>query len=271
MITKRGSRWRVVVQAGRDPITQRRLQLSGSAATKPEALKLERELMRRAVESATPDLTIRQLVKEFWASDPRLAATTRANYRANLDSHVLPIIGDRRCSEIRPRLVASFLRYLDTDRNLSPGTIRKIRTVLSSVMSFAVAMEYVESNAVVKVPPPQLPESRRVAPTLEETAAILLAAEVHDPEFLTYLWVAAEEGGRRGETLALRWGGVDFERGELVIDSTVTRGDDGVHVRPRTKNRQPRRVAVSALTLGRLRERRSAPRPDPRAAGGALG
>jgi hypothetical protein len=125
------------VQNGRDPITQRRLQLSGSAATKADALKLQREFMRRAVEGSTPDPTIRQLVEEFWASDPRLAATTRANYRANLDRHVVPILGDRRCSEIRPRLVAAFLRHLAIDGSLGAGTIRKIRTVLSSVMSFA--------------------------------------------------------------------------------------------------------------------------------------
>jgi integrase len=256
MISKRGTRWRVVVQNGRDPITQRRLQLSASAATKAEARKVERELMRRAVARAAPDLTVRQLVAEWWASNPRLAATTKSNYRGNLESHVLPVIGDRRISEIRPRLVSSFLQFLDHDRHLSPGTIRKVRTVLSSVMSYAVAMEYVESNPVMKVPPPELPDSSRIAPTVAETAAIMLASEIHDPAFLTYLWVAAEEGGRRGETLALRWGGVDFDTGIIDIDSTVTRGDDGVHVRPRTKNKKSRRVAISDLTLDRLREHR---------------
>ena len=100
-------------------------------------------------------------------------------------------------------------------------------------------MEYVESNAAMKVPPPETNATARVAPTLEETARILLEAEATDPDFLTYLWVAAETGGRRGETLALRWGGVDFDAGTVSIDGSVSIGDDGSQLRSRTTTRGP--------------------------------
>jgi integrase len=251
----------VVVQAGRDPVTRKRKQLSGSVGSESEAVSLEAELRRRVAEADGPCPTIGLLVEEWWASSPRLAASTRSNYRATMDSHVLPLLGHRPVSEIRPRLVAQFLRHLQSDKALSPGTVRKVRTVLSSVISYAVTMEYVESNAVMKVPPPERSDARRVAPTVEEAAAILVAAERHDRAFLTYPWVAAEEGGRRGETLALRWGGIDVERRVLTIDSTVTRGDDGVQVRPRTKTNKPRRVAVSSMTLALLAEHRAAAKP----------
>jgi integrase len=246
----------VVVEAGRDPVTQQRRQLSGSAATRAEALEVERRLLRQAADSINTNLTVEQLVREWWASGPRLAATTKSNYRSNLERHVLPILGQRKVKEMRPRLVAAYLRHLQDEVGLGSGTVRKVRTVLSSVMSYGVAMEYLDSNPVMKVPPPELGDTERVAPTIEETAAIMLAADEHDPAFSTFLWVAAEEGGRRGETLALRWGGVDFDNGVLTIDSTVTRGDDGVQVRPRTKTKKPRRVAVSELTLERLRGHR---------------
>ena len=45
---------------------------------------------------------------------------------------------------------------------------------------------------------------------------------------------------------------MDFASGVLTIDSTVTKGDDGVQVRPRTKTKKPRRVAVSSMTLAYL-------------------
>jgi hypothetical protein len=48
MIQKRGNRWRVVVQAGRDPLSGARRQLSGSAATERDAVRLERQLRRQA-------------------------------------------------------------------------------------------------------------------------------------------------------------------------------------------------------------------------------
>jgi integrase len=117
-------------------------------------------------------------------------------------------------------------------------------------------MEYIESNPVMKVPPPEVPPSGRIAPTVEETAHLLLKAEETDPEFLTFLWVTAEGGGRRGETLALRWRDVDFDRGTLTITQTVTTGEDGVKLRPTTKTGRGRTIAVSAFTLARLLEHR---------------
>jgi integrase len=251
MIQKRGNRWRVVVQGGRDPVTRKRFQLSGSTATERQAVALERELRLRIERGVSSRLTVHQLVDEWWAAGPRLAETTAANYQSNLDRHILPLLGDRHVDEVRPRLVAAFLRELE-GAGLGAATVRKVRTVLSAVMSFAVAMEFVESNPVMKVPPPELPPSERVAPTLDETARILLAAERHDPAFLTYLWVAAEEGGRRGETLALRWGGVDFNASTITIDSVISIGRDGAQARPRTKTKKPRTIAISSLTLQQL-------------------
>ncbi|HEY8523814.1 MAG TPA: tyrosine-type recombinase/integrase [Acidimicrobiales bacterium] len=257
MIHERGKRWRVVVQARRDPITGKRHQLSGSAATEREALAMEREFRRRVEAGITGRILVRDLVEEWWASGPRLAPTTAANYKLNLDNHILPVLGGKRAEEIRPRLVGQFLRRLQSD-GMHPATVRKVRSVLSAVMSYAVAMEYAESNPVMKVPPPELPEAERVAPTVEEAAQLLLYAEEDDPLFHAYLWVAAEEGGRRGETLALRWKGVDFERSCVTIDSVISAGVDGVQVRGRTKTKKPRTIAVSRFTLDLLAERKQA-------------
>ena len=256
MIQKRGKRWRVVVQGGRNPITARRYQLSGSAASEREAVRLERQLRFQAADGSGAAVTLRQLVDEWRASRPRLAPTTVVNYRDNLENHILPVLGDRKVSELRPRLIAAFLRHLSDEQSLAPATVRKVRTVLSAVMSYGVAMEYVESNPVMKVPPPEVPPSTRVAPTVEETARLLLTAEEHDPDFLAFLWVAAEEGGRRGETLALRWKDVDFERGTVTISRTITIGEDGVRVRSTTKTRRARTIAISRVSLDHLRELR---------------
>jgi hypothetical protein len=97
-------------QAGRDPITGKRHQLSGSAATEREALAMEREFRRRVEAGISGRILVRDLVEEWWASGPRLAPTTAANYKLNLDNHILPVLGDKRADEIRPRLVCQFLR-----------------------------------------------------------------------------------------------------------------------------------------------------------------
>lgn len=250
MIRQRGGRWRVVVQAGRDPFTRRRRQLSGSAPTEAAARRLEEDLLARVARMAAGDteLTLAQVVEEWWAAKPRLSPSAALNYRQNLDSHILPLLGERPVREIRPRLVAGFMRHLDEKNQLSPATIRKVRTVLSSVMSYAVAMEHTDANPVMKVPPPQLlDEGDEVAPTLEEACRILVAAEA-DQAFNTYLWLAAEAGGRCGEVLALRWRSIDVLAGVVHVSEAVSRGADGVHARPRTKTKQRREIALSTVT-----------------------
>jgi hypothetical protein len=164
MIQKRGTRWRVVVQGPRDELTGKRRQLSGSAATEREAVELERSLRLQAERRLGRRVRLRDLVEEWWDPRPRLAPTTPANYRSNLDVHVLPVLGQRFAEEIRPRLVASFMRHL-ADKGLAPGTVRRVRTVLSAVMSYAVAMEYLESNPVMKVPHDGARHSRCVGAT----------------------------------------------------------------------------------------------------------
>jgi hypothetical protein len=72
----------------------------------------------------------------------------------NLNNHILPMLGDKKVDEIRPRLVAAFLQHLPEQTGMAPATVRKVRTVLSAVMSFAVAMEYADSKPVMKVAPP---------------------------------------------------------------------------------------------------------------------
>jgi hypothetical protein len=62
MIQKRGNRWRVVVQAGRDPLTGARRQLSGSAATEREAVRLERQLRLQTRAGTVGRTTLSRLV-----------------------------------------------------------------------------------------------------------------------------------------------------------------------------------------------------------------
>ncbi len=58
MIQKRGGRWWVVVQLPADPITGARRQLSGSAATEREAVRLERTFRLQAQDGVTGDIAL---------------------------------------------------------------------------------------------------------------------------------------------------------------------------------------------------------------------
>jgi integrase len=105
------------------------------------------------------------------------------------------------------------------------------------------------------------PPEARQAVKLIETAA------TEDPELGLFLMLAVMLGSRRGELCSLRWTDVDFDHGEVLIDSGVIY----IPGRPlidqdRTKNYPKRRVAVGPATLELLRATGSSrPRsPSPR-------
>lgn len=65
--------------------------------------------------------------------------------------------------------------------------------------------------------------------------------------------LAEVDAGRRGEVHGLRWSGVDFTRGLVVLRDTVVHGTGGWKVKPYTKTGGQRTIHLDPHTLARLR------------------
>jgi integrase len=94
-------------------------------------------------------------------------------------------------------------------------------------------------------------------PEARQAVRLIETATIEDPELGLFLMLAVMLGSRRGELCSLRWTDVDFDHGEVLIDSGVIY----VPGRPlidqdRTKNHTKRRVAVGPATLELLRAHR---------------
>jgi integrase len=66
-IRQRGNTWQVIVHAGRDPITGKRRNLTGTTRTKREAQALRAQLVNQANEDRRPttDATLAQLLERW--------------------------------------------------------------------------------------------------------------------------------------------------------------------------------------------------------------
>jgi hypothetical protein len=115
-IRQRGNAWQVIVHAGRDPLTGKRRNLTGTARTKREAQALRARLLTQVDEGRRPatDATVAQLL-ERWLEMADLAWSTRVTYKGYIQRTILPTLGhlplrrldtatlDRFCSELRTR------------------------------------------------------------------------------------------------------------------------------------------------------------------------
>src|SRR5215212_6497703 len=130
-IRQRGNAWQVIVHAGRDPLTGKRRNLTGTARTKREAQALRARLLTQANEGRRPatDATLAQLL-ERWLEMADLAWSTRVTYTGYIEQTILPMLGhlplrrldtatlDHFYSELRGRGVVG--------RPMAPATVRQV-------------------------------------------------------------------------------------------------------------------------------------------------
>jgi integrase len=211
-IRQRGKAWQVIVHAGRDPLTGKRRNLSGTARTKREAQALRARLLTQANEGKQPatDATVAQL-PERWLEMADLAWSTRVTYKGYIERTILPTLGhlplrrldtamlDRCYSQLRSRGGVG-------GRPMAPATVRQVHTILRRALDQAARWGWIPTNPAALASPPRLGSAEIRRPTPEEASRLLETAYETDPDFAVLLWLAATTGARRGE-LCVRCGG----------------------------------------------------------------
>ncbi len=104
----------------------------------------------------------------------------------------------------------------------TPGTLKLMRIVLIMALDVAEEWDLVGKNVARKTRIPRVPQSGGTPLTIDQTRALLAAAERHDIGSIVAMGVYL--GLRRGEIMALQWQDVDLERGTLHVRHTLPRG-----------------------------------------------
>jgi len=173
---------------------------------------------------------------------------TKQYTMARLRHHVVPLLGQRRVSEVNAGDIERFFRDVEAgktarDDKIGPrkrivvrggeGAARKVFRDLSAVFSFARRREIVERNpcetaAVRKTDNHKdrfltLAEVKRFGEAMREMEAEGMNRKALD---IMRLWMLT--GCRREEIASLKWGEIDFEHGSLRFGDSKT----GKNVRP---------------------------------------
>lgn len=271
-VRQRGNAWQVIVDGGRDPVSGRRRQVTGTAANEREAKRLEAKLRSEVDRGkhAGANMTLGALFDRYMDEAGPAGRNTRANRRQSFNNHVRNFVppkapkGTAALGDVSIRkLTTSHLNVLYRsmeDRGYAANTVRNVHVCISAALKFAMDSELVAVNVAAKARKPSVPPSPvRPTPT-DRVVAFLSALEAEgEPsrQLLLLVYLAATLGCRRGELVALRWSDFDFVNSRVIIDERVVVDYDhhGVLVVPATKNGRVRAVSVPPGVMGRVRAR----------------
>ena len=250
--------WELIVEAGRDPVTGRRRQVSRIFHGSLRDAKLARAQLLVEVgrgRHTGAKVTLDHLHEE-WILELRRkgrSPNTIDGYEKVYRRNIGPTLGSMLVTKVTTKTLTDLYRA-HQDRGLSPRSVYQIHACLSSMLTQACRWGWRESNPAQWAEPPSIPNDEPVVPRPEEVLQLIEAAkQSRRPEHARAMFVAATTGVRRAELCALRRSrDVDWDKRELTVScSIVDLARQPVREIP-TKNRRTRRVALDEATLSML-------------------
>lgn len=274
------TRYEVVVDAGVDPLTEKRRQTRKRFASLDEANKARSKIItdvdagNYAVRSAR---TVEQVCNDYVNGRHKLRPTSRAkleydlelfrsrhgskNIQAVTKAHIDAIVRDLR--EGGTKTATGRIR-----RPWSPSAVNKTILAISQVLEDAKEQRFVNSNVAARVDRVEMSAKKLSTYTPAQVSQLLAAA---DEDRLGHAWHLALSGLRRGEVAGLRWSDVDLAANTLtIVNNRTSAGGRTVEGRPKSDTSE-RTLPMTEKIRGALESARTRQKRERLAAGEAYG
>lgn len=143
-----------------------------------------------------------------------LKPNTWNGYETKIRTYIVPALGKRRLSDLRPQHIEAMYSDLRA-RGLAESTVRQTHAILTKALKDAVRVGALGVTPMGRVDPPGTETVDRDQFTLAQ-AAIALKAAGDSARW----WLALFYGMRQGEVLGMQWEYVDWERHAFEIEET---------------------------------------------------
>lgn len=269
-VRKRGAKWCVVVDVGRDPVTNKRRQKwhSGYDRKKDAETKLSEILTSLDGQSYVEPskLTVGEFLTDRWLPTVRSAVrdTTYDSYAKNVRLHVVPALGSvpvqRLTGDQLTRLYGKLLAEGSPNGKgpLSTRTTRYVHAIVRHALADAVRWGLVTRNVAETADPPRAQRNRQAMRTWTADQLRAFLASRSDDRLYAMWLLAASTGMRRGEVLGLSWDAVDLDAGRLEVRRALTAVGYKLHWTEPKTGKGRRSVALDPATVEALKAHRKA-------------
>lgn len=217
-VGKRGTTYTIVYYVDKKQIWR------GGFRTRKEAEATLAERNAKIAEGTWQELKkigFRELAEKWLTDYARLAVkpgTLRA-YLSGVRKWLVPYFGNRPASSIRPAHVQAFLAQTTQatsgrGRPLSPKSANNSLVLLKEILQQGKRWGFLRENPAVEIKPARVEHREMEFYTAEDIRYLLEEADgIARPLLMT----AVLTGMRRNELLALRWGDIDWQAGQIRV------------------------------------------------------
>ncbi len=244
--------WRAVLTVGIDPSTGRQIRRSCRTTTQAAAIKALKNLQDSYMhlDPAAPRTVYAYLKRWLRSIRGNVRPRTYDSYKGTLKRHVIPRLGNRMLTDIRPMHLQGLFDQVAEE--VSPRTANYVRTVLNVALNEAVRWQALGRNPVNATKPKKAVAKEATIWTATQIRRVLEIASGHRLYALFYLVFAT--GLRHGELLGLTW--ADVETDAVVVRRSVS-SRSGKVVESTPKSSSGRRIVpIDATTRQVLEEHR---------------
>lgn len=187
---------------------------------------------------------------ETWLTDykqGKVAPKSYTNYQLYVNSHIIPLLGDRLLDDVRP---LDIQRLYSDKLHLSGSALNHIRIALNGIFTSAADNQLCQGNPAKNVIPPPKPKKAPTAFTQEELIRILSFTKDHPLGY--FVETLLYTGLRVGELCALSWQDIDVENMLIHVNKSVAVSDNPdvkYQVNPTTKTGRTRSVVLTPAGL----------------------
>jgi integrase len=275
-IRKRGKKWLVTGESGRDELGVRR-RVCRTVDTEDDAKRVLNRIqgeLYAGTHVRPSSESVAAFCRRYLDGRDKLAPSTRARYEG-FQQHVKRDLSAVTLARFTGKTAIAWKKK-QLASGLSPSTVRKHLVFVGAAMTLAVAWRLISENPMqhVELPADEPPPFHVYAPS--EQAALVAAAAPRDgdPEGnhagrsdgALYVLVALvlATGLRRGEVLGLRVTDIDLARSRLHVRQAFRKDESGRTVAGPCKTKRSRRTVVLPRSVADLLAEYAARRPRTR-------